>query len=115
MAESSSAESRGFEVSDANPRALALAGVLLVVFLAASMALIAAVYRSRIGARSNSAGEGFRGGSGYRTAIEEDWQALDAENAGHLGGYRWIDKQRGVVQIPIERAMEIIAGKETSP
>ena len=28
-----------------------------------------------------------------------------------LERYRWIDKQEGVVQIPVERAMELIAGE----
>lgn len=38
----------------------------------------------------------------------------ERENA-HLDGYAWIDRSRGVVSIPIERAMELIAHGEHSP
>ena len=32
-----------------------------------------------------------------------------AEQEGRLAGYRWVDRERGVVAIPIERAMELVA------
>jgi hypothetical protein len=33
---------------------------------------------------------------------------LQAENAKKLGSYAWMDKAKGAVQIPIERAMELV-------
>jgi hypothetical protein len=42
-------------------------------------------------------------------------QALRAEQEGLLeGGYHWIDEERGVVALPIERAMERIAERTAS-
>ena len=29
-----------------------------------------------------------------------------------LGGYTWVDQENGVVQLPIERAMELVAEEE---
>jgi hypothetical protein len=34
-----------------------------------------------------------------------------AETRRSLNDYRWIDKEHGVAQIPIERAMAIVAGQ----
>jgi hypothetical protein len=44
--------------------------------------------------------------------LEREPQALDelrAEQAGQIHGYRWVDREAGVVAIPIERAMDITA------
>lgn len=35
-----------------------------------------------------------------------------AEQAEKLTGYRWIDRKAGVVAIPIERAMELVAQEQ---
>lgn len=39
----------------------------------------------------------------------QDVQQAQAEQQQRLEGYSWIDQQNGVVQIPIEKAMELIA------
>jgi len=38
-----------------------------------------------------------------------DIQALRAEEERILSSYGWVDEQKGIVRIPIERAMELIA------
>ena len=38
-----------------------------------------------------------------------DLAAMRAREDVQLNGYHWVDKQQGVVSIPIERAMELIA------
>jgi hypothetical protein len=38
-----------------------------------------------------------------------DLQALRAEEAGALQSYAWVDRDGGVVRIPIERAMALLA------
>jgi hypothetical protein len=40
-----------------------------------------------------------------------DLQRLRAREELQLSTYGWVDKQGGVVHIPIERAMEIVAGE----
>jgi type II secretory pathway pseudopilin PulG len=39
----------------------------------------------------------------------EDYQR---EQADLLGNYDWVDQENGVVQLPIERAMELVAEEE---
>jgi hypothetical protein len=39
----------------------------------------------------------------------DELKALRAEEAKQLEGYDWIDREQGVVRIPIARAMEILA------
>lgn len=106
---------RGFEVTDGNPRAIFLVAIALLVALVASMIGIALIYRNHFTAKSAPMAADFRGGAGQRTSIEESWRSLDAENTLHLDGYRWIDKSRGIVQIPIKKAMELLAEKEQQP
>ncbi len=39
----------------------------------------------------------------------EELAAARADQEQQLSGYRWVDRERGVVAIPIERAMELVA------
>ena len=41
----------------------------------------------------------------------EKLTALRKEDQSRLDGYKWIDKTKGSVQIPIDRAMELVAGE----
>jgi hypothetical protein len=40
-----------------------------------------------------------------------DLSALRAREAAQLGGYGWVDRQAGVVHIPIDRAMELLVAR----
>jgi hypothetical protein len=40
-----------------------------------------------------------------------DLAALRAREAAQLNGYGWVDRQAGVVHIPIERAMELLVAR----
>ncbi|MCY2959861.1 MAG: hypothetical protein NTY35_06810 [Planctomycetota bacterium] len=40
---------------------------------------------------------------------------VQATQAARIASYAWIDKQRGVVAVPIERAMELVAAESASP
>jgi hypothetical protein len=42
-----------------------------------------------------------------QTAAPQDLQALRDEKRAILNSYRWVDRKSGVVQIPIERAMQL--------
>lgn len=50
-------------------------------------------------------------------APAQDLAALRAEEARHLSTYGWIDRDAGIVRIPIDRAMELVVAREsdTSP
>ena len=86
-----------------------------------SLALLALVFHWKVGnGRQIALGSGQYVSAGDeadagRTTIREAWRALDAENQKHLHGYRWIDREKGIVQIPIERAMELVAQPAETP
>lgn len=40
-----------------------------------------------------------------------NWQKYKAAEAAHLKSYGWIEKEKGVAHIPVERAIEIVAEK----
>ena len=43
-----------------------------------------------------------------QTDPADDLARLRAAEERALGGYRWVDKERGVVQLPVDRAMELL-------
>jgi hypothetical protein len=40
---------------------------------------------------------------------------LRAREDAQLGSYAWVDKEKGIVQIPIDRAMELVVRESSSP
>jgi hypothetical protein len=46
-----------------------------------------------------------------QVASSLDYQAMRAAEAAQLNSYRWVDREAGIAAIPIERAMEILAGR----
>ena len=44
--------------------------------------------------------------------VGEDEAALQARQKGQLNSYGWVDKARGQTRIPINRAMDLVAGGE---
>lgn len=52
-----------------------------------------------------------------QSAPQDDLRTYRQSKAAALEGYHWIDRKDGVVQIPIERAMELLArgSQETTP
>ncbi|BCW93773.1 MAG: hypothetical protein KatS3mg007_1667 [Thermoanaerobaculum sp.] len=81
---------------------VAMVGVVSAVLLVAVIILLQALY--------------------YRAAAKEDLtkavmvrpeaKAVFAEQMGQLEGYRVVDPQKGVVTIPISRAMELVVAEQ---
>jgi hypothetical protein len=46
------------------------------------------------------------------SAAPEEWSRVRAEQEARLHSYRWVDREQGVVAIPIERAMELLVRGE---
>lgn len=44
-----------------------------------------------------------------QVAPTEELQRLRADEKAQLEGYAWVDRSRGLIRIPIERAMELLA------
>jgi hypothetical protein len=98
-----------------NVRAVIVTGLCLtaiVIFCAVALlgmrAWLARDFAQHAGP-SAQAGE-LRGFAAPRLETDpaRDIAAFDREKAAKLHGYRWIDRSRGQVQIPIERAMELL-------
>ena len=102
-------ERRGFNVTDANTRNLWWFAFGIAIFLGLTLAILAAFYG--LHHRDELKDQGFN----QIESIEDDWRAIDQDNKDHLTGYRWIDPKKGVVQVPIERAMELIEERSEAP
>jgi hypothetical protein len=89
------------------PRLLAIAGAALAL-LFASIGSLALVFRAEAPGRSVPAPRLF---PEPRLRVDETAQlrALEARQRERLSQYRWIDRQNGVIAIPIDRAMALIA------
>ncbi|HWA24790.1 MAG TPA: hypothetical protein VG734_03875 [Lacunisphaera sp.] len=99
-----------FEATDASVRAVLIAAGMLVAALAGTLGAAAALQRARGPAVTAARPAGsFRDGWKDRTSIERDQTAGDALSRSRLEGYGWIDRDAGIVRIPIERAMDLTA------
>lgn len=103
-------QKRGFDVGDGNPWYILIAGIGLLTLIGLAMATLSGIYTWRMSRIDPERGlPGYRHGAEARTAIEADRAEMDKETDSHLHGYRWVDADKGIVQIPIERAMKLIA------
>ena len=46
-----------------------------------------------------------------QVASSRDYQEMRAAEEAQLHSYRWVDREAGIAAIPIQRAMEILAGR----
>lgn len=112
------------EPRDTNPRALAVIAGLLVVSLCFSSFAIALLYRAfSIDTQSEKGSIGVPlpwsrkefPNPQLQIYPPEDLAKFRYEEDEILNGYRWVDRKSGVVQIPIQQAMEITAKRGDQP
>jgi len=105
----------GYEHQDASPRGVTLAGIGLMILLVLSLAVVAGLF-SLFRQRQVSA----YGTGPTPTAIEppaprlqvdpaKDLQEVRATQQAQLSSYGWVNKGAGIIHMPIDRAMEIVA------
>ena len=107
----------GHELRDLDPKKIAFFGVALaaviVATLLASYALFHSFYSTVMRARPKPSPLSFSREPTPEPRLSvnpgEELKALHAEETKLLEGYEWIDRERGIVRIPIERAVELIA------
>jgi hypothetical protein len=113
----------GYEASDVSPNAIWIvaAGIVVgvVLVIVAVTWLYGYLHRRDLASQQRSAMDRVTtavAGTGPRfpeprlqVAPQEDLAAFRAREESVLHSYGWIDRQAGVVRIPIERAMDIIA------
>jgi hypothetical protein len=105
----------GFEESDVNVVAVGKFGVALLLVTIAAMALLFGVFRyfqASEGGRAVSVdpAQVFPHPQLQKTPIP-DLKAVRAAEEQVLNSYGWVDQQKGVVRIPIARAMELVVKK----
>jgi hypothetical protein len=110
---------RGYELSDLNPRFIALFGIGLVVAVAVAVIVTSLFMRYRAFqhvrqeipvprlAREREATPG----TPLQVDAPNELRRMRAAEQAALNSYGWVDKEAGIVRIPVDRAMEILAKK----
>ena len=102
------------ERTDAHPSVPAvLAGTMVVI---AAVCLLCGFL---IAGRAGNRGPGLPGRDGLyedgataRTDMERAWAALDRKAGTVPDGYAWIDRRAGIVQVPIDRAIDLVCAEQ---
>jgi protein SCO1 len=113
-----------YEPRDADVRAIAIFGVGLAVLILLTFAVVAGVFH-HLGAIETRqqppppplGPEPDRRPPEPRLQVHpiQEYQEFRAEQQRILGSYGWVDREAGVVKIPIGRAMELLAERGLSP
>ncbi|MBK8177683.1 MAG: hypothetical protein IPK67_02000 [Planctomycetes bacterium] len=88
------------------PPTLIAGAVVLVAASALVLLLVPALQARRV--------EELKAQRGWTSTPAETTQTK-ASQAARIASYAWIDREKGVVAIPIERAMELVAGEAAAP
>jgi hypothetical protein len=98
------------ETSDAPPSIIgAIAGALALSVALGLVVGVAALKRpaARLGREGL-----FEHGANSHTSIEASWAEI-SRKAGPSGSYGWVDRKHGIVQIPIERAIDLVCAENS--
>jgi hypothetical protein len=105
------------EQSGVNAAAVALLGLALAVIVASALVLLVWIF-NRFSVRETRTGHNVRRAPtaivlppepNLQVSPRSDLEELLAAEQKQLDSYGWVDKDKGIVRIPIERAMELIA------
>jgi hypothetical protein len=112
------AVSKGYETTDAEFKKLMITGAglmgLMVAGLLFSWAVLAffKTETARPGAPTETFVTPDEGRRPPEPRLQADpsvvWNAMRTEQDSMLTSYRWVDKDAGIVQVPIDRAMELL-------
>ena len=87
-----------------------LCALACLAILAVSIVMLDAVYYSQVEVQSFPAPQQFpqpRVQTGQRAQLRD----LQKQQLSRLHSYGWVDRKSGLIQIPIDRAMQILAGE----
>jgi len=97
----------GYERKDLDPRVIAGTVAALAVFVGLVIWL-SGLWGHGGGSREPSRGWPVGVETQERTEPGAELARLRAEEDSRLRGYGWVDREHGIVRIPIERAMELL-------
>lgn len=98
-----------YERSDADPRLIAALALGMAVFLAATPPLLRLIYPSATRQAAIGRDQPQPAAPWLEINPRESLAALRAREDAALTRYGWIDRAHGVAQIPIDRAMALLA------
>ena len=91
-------------------RPILYVAVGFLIFVAACIGGLFFYYSDVVGSRSPVKPEPFPAPQLQRTPLS-DLEKLQQKQQAQLEGYAWVDRKQGIVRIPIERAMQIVASR----
>jgi hypothetical protein len=102
------------EASDADPAVPAiLAGSAAAIVAVGLLCGLLIMGHSRARAPEFQADDGlFQHGAGATTDIERAWREIGQAPAAVPGGYAWVDRSAGIVQVPIGRAIDLVCAEQ---
>jgi len=113
---SPASSSPGYEVEDAHPRLIGKVAVIVAGTIIASMIVVGFLYHfGYLDISGLNRQTSFTHSPQYRTNIATEWAGLDRDSDVHLHTYSWIDRSHGVVRIPVDRAMDLLAQEAATP
>ncbi|HEY3755368.1 MAG TPA: hypothetical protein VGL42_04400 [Opitutaceae bacterium] len=106
---------RPVETKDASIRVIGLTAGCIILLIATGLVLGVAMGGLKAGVRRGPEPEQFRHGPQAVPDVVAEWPAIDREVREHLDTYGWVDRQTGVVRIPIDQAMKRLAQPAEAP
>ena len=114
-----SSPNTGYETSDVDPKPVIWFGVALAAMVAVTIAAMAwmfdylAAREDRLDASGSPLADTRERPAAppLQVTPSSDLTQMRAREEALLNSYGWVDRQEGLVRIPIERAMEILAGR----
>ncbi|HEY7333821.1 MAG TPA: hypothetical protein VH639_02980 [Bryobacteraceae bacterium] len=113
-----------FEERDINARSVILTGVgvivgtIVVVFIASGVRMWLVSARQSEGAQTQAAAAVPRQlppAPRFQPSPPAEFNAYRAEQMAQLNNYNWIDRDKGVVAIPVQRAMDLLVQRGIPP
>ena len=109
----------GHELSDLSAKNVALFGIILAVIIVAAVLVTAALFRhfytvettSQVAPSPLSYSREPTPGPKLTVNPGQDLQTMRAAEDAALNNYEWVDREKGIVRIPVDRAIEILAQK----
>ena len=98
------------EPEGVSARPVIYVAVGFLLFVAACLGGLFAYYSNVVRNGPSAKPEPFPAPQLQRTPLS-DLENLQQKQQAQLHGYAWVDKDQGIVRIPIERAMQIVAAK----
>ena len=106
---------KNYEARDIQPRAVGLFGVSLIALTIFTLLVMSWLWRAFSAPAAKPPpitameAEKSRPGPQLQVTPARDLQEMRAMEDRQLHSYRWVDSEAGIVAVPIERAMDLIA------